>query len=64
MLQEFNPETKTSPNQGNIDLLSADLKAQCHLLSDVILRLRKNTIIMNFDRYLSCLGIKVIMFWD
>ena len=27
LLQEFNPETKTSPSQGNIDLLSADLKA-------------------------------------
>ena len=33
--------------------------AQYHLLSDVILRLRNNTIIMYFDRYLSCFGIKI-----
>ena len=35
------------------------LKAQYHLLSDVILRLRNNIIIMYFDRYLSCFGIKI-----
>ena len=35
------------------------LKAQCHLLSDVILRLRNNVTIMYFDRYLSCFGIKI-----
>ena len=35
------------------------LKAQYHLLSDVILRLRNNVIIMYFDRYLSCFGIKI-----
>ena len=33
------------------------LKAQYHLLSDVILRLRNNIVIMYFDRYLSCFGI-------
>ena len=35
------------------------LKAQCHLLSDVILRLRNNITIMYFDRYLSCFGINI-----
>ena len=34
------------------------LKAQYHLLSDVILRLR-NITTMYFDRYLSCFGIKI-----
>ena len=37
----------------------AVLKAQYHLLSDVILCLRNNIIIMYFDRYLSCFGIKI-----
>ena len=35
------------------------LKAQYHLLSDVILRLRNNITIMYFDRYLSCFGINI-----
>ena len=35
------------------------LKAQYHLLSDVILRLRNNITIMYFDHYLSCFGIKI-----
>ena len=35
------------------------LKAQYHLLSDVILRLRNNMIIMYFDRYLLCFRIKI-----
>ena len=35
------------------------LKAQYHLLSDVILRLHNNIIGMYFDRYLSCFGIKI-----
>ena len=35
------------------------LKAQYHLLSDVILRLRNNIITMYFDRYLSFFGIKI-----
>ena len=30
------------------------LKAQYHLLSDVILRFRNNIITVHFDRYLSC----------
>ena len=34
------------------------LKARYHLLTNVILRLRNNIIIMYFDRYLSCFGIK------
>ena len=38
------------------------LKAQYHLLRDVILRLRNNIIIMYFDRYLSCFGIKFKLF--
>ena len=33
------------------------LKAQYHLLSDVILRLCNNITVMYFDRYLSCFGI-------
>ena len=36
-----------------------NLKAQCHLLSDVILRLRNNIIIMYFGRYSSCFKIKI-----
>ena len=32
---------------------------QYHLLSDAILRHRNNIIIMYFDRYLSCFGIKI-----
>ena len=35
------------------------LKAEYHLLSDANLRLRNNIIIMYFDRYLSCFGIKI-----
>ena len=35
------------------------LKAQYHLLSDVILHLHNNIKIMYFDRYLSCFGIKI-----
>ena len=35
------------------------LKAQYRLLSDVILRLRNNIVIMYYDRYLSCFGIKI-----
>ena len=35
------------------------LKAQYHLLSDVILRLRNNIIIKHFDRYLLCFEIKI-----
>ena len=34
----------------------AVLKAQYHLLSDVILRLRNNIMTLYFDRYLSCFG--------
>ena len=37
----------------------AHLKTQYRLLSDVILRLRNNIIIMYFDRYLSHFGIKI-----
>ena len=35
------------------------LKARYHLLSDVILCLRNNIIMMYFDRYLSCFGNKI-----
>ena len=35
------------------------LKARYHYLSYVILRLSNNIIIMYFDRYLSCFGIKI-----
>ena len=38
---------------------SIPLKAQYHLLSDVILRLCNNIVTMYFDRYLSCFGIKI-----
>ena len=41
------------------EVLVDRLKAQYHLLSDVILRLSNNIIIMYFDRYLSCFGIKI-----
>ena len=39
--------------------IAAIFKAQYHLLSDVILRLRNNITVMYFDRYLSCFGIKI-----
>ena len=45
--------TKISQSQSKF------LKAQYHHLSDVILRLRSNTITMYFDRYLSCFGFKI-----
>ena len=38
---------------------SCTLKAQNHLLSDVILCLRNNITIIYFDRYLSCFGINI-----
>ena len=39
--------------------VAGTLKARYDLLSNVILRLRNNIIIMYFDRYLSCFGIKI-----
>ena len=36
-----------------------NLKAQCHLLSDVILSLRNNITVMYFNRYSSCFKVKI-----
>ena len=33
--------------------------SKCFELCDVILRLHNNIVIMYFDRYLSCFGIKI-----
>ena len=40
-------------------IIARNLKAQCHLLSNVILRFYNNIIIIYFDCYLYYFGIKI-----
>ena len=56
--EAYSHRVKNSEAQSQAEPVNMSLKAQCRLLSDVMLRLRNNITIMYFDRYLSCFGIK------